>query len=411
MAGWFTVLPGIPNLARMVPRSTGRREKCVDKKHIEVIPLDMDLERTFKGGTYQVKSRPTIVTRVHLKDGTVGETYGGDEFHTQAEIVSLIRDHFAPMLAGADARDIGRHWERMFHSNIDLGNRGLHQLDMHQRGILMQAISCVDNALWDAVGKVYGVPVYKMLGGHRDRVPVISIGGYYPQAGEDAIEVLSAEVSALRDGGIGGIKMKVGRASLEEDFARVRAARETGGGDFIIAVDANQGWAPADAVTFCVALERENLNVRWMEEPVAWYDQSDGLKLLQSKTSIPINVGQGEISGRACRDLITKGGVNILNLDCTLCGGITEWQRVASMAALSNVEMAHHEEPQVAIHLIAGNRHGTYVEIFFNRIRDPLLWELPADFPRIKDGAMEVPQGPGLGIALKEDVIERYRVD
>lgn len=383
----------------------------MDIKGVEVIPLDMDLQRTFKGGTYEVKSRPTIVTRVHLKDGTVGETYGGDEFHTQAEIVALIRAHFAPLLEGEDARDIGRLWERMFHSNVDLGNRGLHQLDMHPRGILMQAISCVDNALWDAAGKHYGVPVYKMLGGHRDRVPVISIGGYYPQPGEDAIEAIAAEVAALKVGGIAGIKMKVGRASPEEDLARVRAARETGGPDFIITVDANQGWAPADAVTFCVALEREGLGVRWVEEPVAWYDQSDGLRLLQSKTSIPITVGQGEISGRACRDLITKGGVNILNLDCTLCGGITEWQRVASMAALMNVEMAHHEEPQVAIHLIAGNRHGTFVEIFFDRIRDPLLWELPADFPKIKDGFMAVPQGPGLGIALRQDIIERYRVE
>lgn len=378
---------------------------------IEVIPLDMKLERVFKGGTYEVKSRPTIVTRIHLANGLIGETYGGDEFHTQRQIVTLIREHFAPMLAGQDVREIGRHWERMFHSNIDLGQRGLHQLNMHQHGILMQAISCVDNALWDAVGKLYGVPLYKLLGGHRDRVPVISIGGYYPQSGEDAIEAINAEVDALCKEGIAGIKMKVGRATIEEDLARVRAARKTGGDVFVIAVDANQAWSPMEAVSFCVAVERERLNVRWMEEPVAWYDQTDGLRLLQAKTSIPITVGQGEISGRACRDLISKGGVNVLNTDCTLCGGVTEWQRIASMASLMNVEMAHHEEPQIAVHLIAGSRHGTYVEIFHDRARDPLLWQLPIDFPQIADGYMQVPQGPGMGIALNDDVIERYCVD
>ncbi len=379
--------------------------------YIEVIPLDMKLERVFKGGTYEVKSRPTIITRVHLANGLRGETYGGDEFHTQNQIVALIREHFAPMLTGADVRDIGRHWERMFHSNIDLGQRGLHQLNMHQHGILMQAISCVDNALWDAVGKLYGVPVYKLLGGHRERVPVISIGGYYPQPGEDAIAAITAEIEALRRDGVAGIKMKVGRASLEEDLARVRAARKAGGTDFVIAVDANQAWSPKEAIAFCVALESEKLNVRWMEEPVAWYDQTDGLRLLQAKTSIPIAVGQGEISGRACRDLISKGAVNVLNTDCTLCGGVTEWQRIASMASLMNVEMAHHEEPQIAVHLIAGNRHGTYVEIFHDRTRDPLLWQLPIDFPQIEDGYMKVPQEPGMGIALNPDVIERYRVD
>lgn len=380
-------------------------------EHIEVIPLDMQLSEVFKGGTYQVASRPTIVTRVHLANGIVGETYGGDEFHTQKEIVAVMRDHFAPLLRGQDVRDFQRLWQAMFDLNLDLGNRGLHQLDMHPRGIILQAISCLDNAMWDARGKLYGTPVYKLLGGVRDRVPVISIGGYYPKDGGDPLRAIADEVEMVRAAGCMGIKMKVGRASLEEDLARVKAARKAGGPDFVITVDANQGWDPLDAVKFCVAMERADLGVRWMEEPVKWYDQTDGLMLLAMKTSIPINVGQGEISGRACRDLITKGGVSILNLDCTLCGGITEWQRVADMAKLMNVEMAHHEEPQVAIHLMAANPHALFVEIFANRKRDPLLWELPDGFPVIKDGYMTVPQVPGLGVRLKPEVIQRYRID
>jgi len=378
---------------------------------IEIIPLDMALEEVFKGGTYQVASRPTLVTRVHLDNGIVGETYGGDEFHTQKEIVAVTRDHLAPLLIGQDVRDFQRLWEAMFHVNVDLGNRGLHQLDMHPRGILLQAISCLDNAMWDARGKLYKTPVYKLLGGVRDRVPVISIGGYYPKDGRDACEAIAEEVEMVRATGCMGIKMKVGRATLEEDLARVRAARKAGGADFVVTVDANQGWDPLDAVKFCVAMEKADLDVRWMEEPIKWYDQTDGLKLLASKTTIPVNVGQGEISGRACRDLITKGDVSILNLDCTLCGGVTEWQRVADMAKMMNVEMAHHEEPQVAVHLIAANPHALFVEIFANKVRDPLLWQLPDGFPEIKDGYMTVPQEPGFGIRLKPEVIERYRVD
>ena len=379
-------------------------------EHIEVIGLDMQLDEVFKGGTYQVASRPTIITRVHLENGMVGETYGGDEFHTQKEIIQVIREHMAPLLVGQDVRDYQRLWEAMFNLNLDLGNRGLHQLDMHPRGIILQAISSLDNAMWDARGKLYGAPVYKLLGGVRDQVPVISIGGYYPKDGGDPIKAIADEVNMVRNAGCMGIKMKVGRATLEEDLARVRAAREAGGKDFVITVDANQGWAPLDAVKFCIAMEKADLGVRWMEEPIKWYDQTDGLMLLATKTSIPINVGQGEISGRACRDLITKGGVSILNLDCTLCGGITEWQRVADMAKFMNVEMAHHEEPQVAIHLMAANPHALFVEIFANRTRDPLLWELPDGFPVIKDGYMAVPQEPGLGVRLKPEIIERYRV-
>ncbi|WP_050462153.1 mandelate racemase/muconate lactonizing enzyme family protein [Herbaspirillum autotrophicum] len=379
--------------------------------HIEVIPLDMQLEQVFKGGTYQVASRPTIVTRVTLANGIVGETYGGDEFHTQKEIVAVMQDHLGPLLIGQDVRDFQRLWENMFNVNVDLGNRGLHQLDMHPRGILLQAISALDNAMWDARGKLYQTPVYKLLGGMRDRVPVISIGGYYPKDGRDACEAIAEEVEMVRETGCIGIKMKVGRATLDEDLARVRAARKAGGRDFVITVDSNQGWDPLDAIKFCLAMEKADLDVRWMEEPIKWYDQTDGLRLLASKTSIPINVGQGEISGRACRDLITKGDVSILNLDCTLCGGITEWQRVADMAKFMNVEMAHHEEPQVAVHLIAANPHALFVEIFANKIRDPLLWQLPDGFPKISNGYMEVPQEPGFGIKLRPEVIERYRID
>lgn len=378
--------------------------------NIEVIPLDMKLSESFKGGTYTVSSRPTIITRIFLSDGTVGETYGGDEFHTQSQIVSVVNDVLAPLLIGKDVRAFSMLHRAMTCAEIDLGNRGLHQLDMHPRGIIMQAISCLDNAMWDARGKYYNASITTLLGGQRDRVPVISIGGYYAPPGHDSLEAIAAEVDNLRAAQIAGIKMKVGRASLEEDLARVAAARRAGGDDFVIAVDANQGWQPRDAVSFCVALEKLDLNIRWIEEPVRWEDQSDGLALLASKTRIPITVGQGEITGRACRDLISKGHVDVINLDCTLCGGITEWQRVANMAGFMNVEMAHHEEPQIAIHLIAANDHATYVEIFYNRLRDPLLWQLPMGFPVIENGFMMVPTGPGSGITLNSEVIQQYAV-
>jgi L-alanine-DL-glutamate epimerase-like enolase superfamily enzyme len=376
--------------------------------HIEAIPLDLKLSEIFKGGTYQVASRPTIVTRVYLTGNIVGETYGGDEFHTQRQIVNVIHNHLRLLLIGQDVRDFQRLWELMFHIDLDRENRGLHQLDMHPRGILMQAISCVDNAMWDARGKLYGAPVYKLLGGVRDRVPVISIGGYYPKDGRDPLTAIADEVEFVRSFGCIGIKMKVGRASLELDLERVRAARRAGGDGFVITVDANQGWDPVDAIKFCLAMEKADLGVRWMEEPVKWY-QTDGLKLLSEKRSIPINVGQGEITGRACRDLVQKGGVSILNLDRALCGGVTEWQRVAGMAKLMNVEMAHHEEPQVAVHLIAANPHGLFVEIFAGKTCDPLLRELPDGFPEIREGYMTVPNAPGFGIAFNPDVIERYR--
>ena len=95
---------------------------------IEAIPLVYKLEEAFVGGTYKIVNRNTLVTRIHTDAGIVGEAFGGDEDHTQRQIVDLIRDHFDPMLRGEDARDFERIWEKMFHSNIDLGNRALHVL-------------------------------------------------------------------------------------------------------------------------------------------------------------------------------------------------------------------------------------------------------------------------------------------
>lgn len=190
---------------------------------VEVIPLVRKLESPFEGGTYRIVNRFTLVTRVHTDEGLVGEVFGGDEDMTQTEIVNLIRDHFAPMLVGEDPRAVERLWDKMFYYNIDLGNRGLHQLDMRNRGILMQAIAAVDNALWDLLGKIYGAPLHKLLGGFRDKVPIIAIGGYY-KAGKGQ-DQLNAEMAHYREIGMAGVKFKVGRVSVKEDIQRVTRVR------------------------------------------------------------------------------------------------------------------------------------------------------------------------------------------
>ncbi len=373
---------------------------------IEVIPLVRKLEEAFEGGTYRIVNRNTLVTRIHTDAGIVGQAFGGDEDQRQDQVVGLIRDHFTKLLVGEDARDVERLWEKMFHSNVDLGNRSIHVLDLNNRGILMQAIAAVDNALWDALGKLYNVPLYKLLGGYRDKVPIIAIGGYY-QAGKGQ-DALNEEMLYYRELGMAGVKFKVGRKTVAEDVERVRKAREAVGDDFIIVCDANQAWTPAQAIEFCRAAAP--LNIGWIEEPVQWSDTLEGLRLVRENAPIPVTAGQGEISRYGCRDLITVGKVNNLNVDVTIAGGVTEWRRIAALAAHFHVGMAHHEEAQVALHLLASIPHSLYVEIFPNRKRDPMWFELPVEHPRVRDGYMELPSGPGLGMELNEEVIARYRV-
>ena len=108
------------------------------------------------------------------------------------------------------------------------------------------------------------------------------------------------------------------------------------------------------------------------------------------------------------RDLIHAGAVDILNVDATIAGGITEWRRIAGLASATGVAMAHHEEPQVAVHLLASIPHGLCVEIFQDPLRDPMWWELPLNRPVIKDGYMHAPDAPGLGIDLSLEVIAKF---
>jgi L-alanine-DL-glutamate epimerase-like enolase superfamily enzyme len=380
----------------------------MDSTIIEVtaIPIERKLDKTFRGGTYFIKSRHTLVTEVRLANGVVGQVFGGDEEHYQKNVCALINGRFQELLIGEDALNVERLWQRMFNDKgLGQANRGIHMLDMANRAILAQAIAGVDIALWDAIGKSVGAPVSKLLGGFRERVPVIAIGGYYFDGANESD--LRREVIGYKNVGMYGMKLKVGGLTPADDADRVRLVREAVGNDFIIACDANQAWTVDEALDFCSRVKA--YNVRWFEEPVRWYDQLQGLNLVRTRGGIPVVAGQGEISAYGCRDLVTAGAVDTLNVDATIAGGVTEWRRVAAMAGMMNVSMAHHEEPQVALHLLAAIPHGLYVEVFPNPERDPLWFDLPEKQPRIADGYMYVPDAPGFGIPLRRELIDQHR--
>jgi len=241
-------------------------------RHVEAIPLRRELETAFQGGTYRITARPTVVCRVELSDGTVGEIFGGDEEEYQADVVALVNEYYRPLLVGGDVRDVERHWERMWRTRIDFGNRGIHTLDLAKHCIHTQAIAAADLALWDALGKALGQPVAKLLGGYADRVRVIGIGGYM-NPGNTAAD-LEAEIVGFRDQGIHGMKLKVGKNPVEEDIERARLARRAGGPDFLLCCDANQSWTVAEAVAFARGVR--DLGLDWLEEPVRWHDQHEG---------------------------------------------------------------------------------------------------------------------------------------
>jgi len=362
---------------------------------IEAIAISIPLTKDFGGSTYHVTRRCTVITRIHA-GGLVSEVYNGDNRDHGGEIVRLIHETLAPLIKGEDIFATERIWEKMFALTHSSGNKKL----------LLEAIACVDCAVWDLVGKALGRSVRQLLGGYRMRLPLISIGGYYV-AGRTLADY-GREMEMYRNAGMAGCKFKVGGLTPEEDARRVEAARKAAGDDFILVVDANRGWNVPDAIRFARLVEP--LNIGWFEEPCHWYDDVAMMARVRQATRIPVNAGQCEITSHGVSRLVNGGAVDFVNYDVSEGGGITDWRRAAALCATAGVRMAHHEESQVAQHLLTAVPHGTYLECFADPERDPVWQKMWLNRPPIKDGMVEVIDAPGLGITLDWKMIEKYRV-
>src|SRR5205809_606405 len=364
---------------------------------IEAIPIEIPLGRNFGGSTYTVLKRCTVVTRMRTDEGLVSEVYNGDNREHGRQVVRLIHDELAPRVKGMSLFEGERIWEVLFaltHAGRD-------------RKTLLEAIACVDCALWDLVGKALGKSVCVLLGGYRTSLPIISIGGYYVEGKTHAD--IGRELETYRRAGMAGCKFKVGGLTPEQDAERVAVARSVAGSDFILAVDANRGWSAQDAIRFARIVEP--LGVRWFEEPCHWYDDVAMMARVRRATRIPVAAGQSEITSHAVRRLVDAGAVDVVNYDASEGGGVTDWRRAASLCQAAGIEMAHHEEPQIATHLLGAVPHGTYAECFADPARDPMWQEVWANRPAVKDGMLEISDAPGFGVILDEALVRRYRVD
>ena len=361
---------------------------------IETIPVRVPLGRVYRGSHYQMTHRSTIVTRVHTEEGIVGEAYAGDEDAGLFEIDEIVHREIAPLLIGEDAMATERCWQLARPTTFNI---------LRDRRLGLVACACVDTAIWDAVGKALGQPLWRLWGGYRDTLPMISIGGYY-----DSPISVAEQVQQLVDRGLAGMKFKVGGLDPVSDAKRFKEARAAAGPDFVLAADANQGWTRDDATRFARLVEPYGLT--WFEEPCRWHNDRRAMSEVRLGAGVRVCAGQSELSAGGCRDLMVAGAIDICNFDASWSGGPTEWRRVAAMALAFDVQMGHHEEPQLSSHLLASVPHGTFVECF-HPDRDPVWWNLIANRPALRDGQLKLPEGPGLGWELDEEYIARYRLN
>lgn len=363
---------------------------------IETEAIRIPLDTVYRGSKYAMENRCTIITRIYTKQGVVGEVYSGDTDREQADILKIIHNELAPALIGMDVTNIEGCWEAMKPATYDI---------LRDRNLVMQAISAVDQALWDTLGKALDVPLYKLWGGFTNQLPIIVIGGYYGQTDGE----LAQEIRDYMDYDLIGMKFKIGGLTPEEDLKRLQIARDIASDDFQFMVDANQGYDLQQAIKFVKLAQDAGIELQWFEEPVRWYNDRLWLRDVRLSTGVPVTAGQSAYNLTAVRDLIVSGSIDYCNFDASWAGGPTMWRRAAAIADAFGVKMAHHEEAQIAAHLLAAIPHGSYVECFHKK-RDPIFWEIQTEPRLIKDGIYTLPEKPGAGIELNMDYVARYRV-
>ena len=375
------------------------------------------LDAPMADAVHYIPGRAALLVEIACDDGRVGTgesaIYGGSASATEA----LIHDVLAPRVLGADPTRPELLWQRMLWPSHQLGTGGA----------LPMAISGIDIAVWDLLGQIAGLPLYRLLGGHQDQVRAYASAGFY-FAGKDASAV-AEEFKGIAARGYGHGKMKVGRTpetpmnplahmvepgfatvSFEEDLARVRAVRAAVGDDFRLMVDANNAWGVATALA--AGREYERLGVHWFEEPVGTDDRA-GSARLAAALDVPVAGYETESQLSGFRDLVNAGAVDIVQPDVIWAGGITACRRIAALAQAAGLPCVPHVYSTAVS--IAANLHfmaslpNCYLLEYDqnpNALRTELLTEpIEPD----ADAVVAVPERPGLGVRLDHSTLGRYR--
>lgn len=340
-----------------------------------------------------------ILVRMHTDEGLEG--IGIATSYTPIEAaIQAFRSGIAEQIIGEDALAPERLYQKLF----SLTWQRLAHEKGWSREALVRISSAMDIACWDIVGKAARLPLYRLFGGYRNKVPCYVTCAYY-RDGKDLAE-LRDEMQMLKAQGHTGFKAKAGGLPLKEDMKRLEVVREVIGEANDLMVDVNRGWDLATAIEGARLLAP--LRPRWLEEPVRWADDRRELKLLAQKTRIPLSAGESELTSYGCRALLEEQAIQILQFDCTMFGGFTEGRKMAALCELNHVQVAPHHDCFIHAHIVAASPAGCIVESFTDPTRDPLQAELFENPPKISAGWLTLNEAPGLGLTLSEAAVRKF---
>jgi L-alanine-DL-glutamate epimerase-like enolase superfamily enzyme len=375
------------------------------------VSIPIAAERQHRSDFGQVKRFDAALLRIETEDGFVGWGEGKNAAGSAGNygaLVRLLNEEFGPAVIGLDARDTSVIWEKLYcgsrHGHAR--DRGHAMPELPRRGLNIAAISAIDIALWDIRGKAAKEPVWRLLGGRKaDRMPAYASGGWADAEG------IGAQLESYIDaGGFKSVKMRVGAMDGQAAVSaeRVQAARAALGPRIDIMVDAHGTFTVGEAKRF--AHHVRDCDLAWFEEPVT-ADDKTGIAEVRAACSIPIACGESEYTRFGFRDLIDKRAADILQPDPATAGGVSELMRISALAAAYNLRLAPHlwtGAPAffAGLHVCAASSASYILE--YSLGANPMLHDLIEEKIEVVDGDILIPERPGLGITIREDVVKAH---
>jgi L-alanine-DL-glutamate epimerase-like enolase superfamily enzyme len=375
--------------------------------------------RPLMSGIEHSDRRNLLLVEIETDSGITGigesASHGGPLISTK----TIVDRELKPYLIGEDPLCIERLWDKMYRRSFFHG----------RRGIVISAMSGIDVALWDILGKASKLPLYRLLGGYREKVRAYASMGYYQT--DKGLEELSSEAAQCVNRGFSAVKIKIGRNSYaavgtsepsvyersdlcvdDNDIERVAAVRTAIGHDVDLLVDANCAWKPHVAIR--MARKLEQFDIYWLEEPVV-PDDVEGSAMVAAAIDIPIAGYETEYTRFGYKELVSRRAVDIVQPDVIWTGGITESKRIAALASCYNIQCVPETFASAIalyanLHFIASIPNGELLE--FDQTPNPLRDELVVEPLCIdKEGYVHLPEKPGLGLELDWDVVRLYQLD
>jgi L-alanine-DL-glutamate epimerase-like enolase superfamily enzyme len=330
-----------------------------------------------------------VVTTVSTDAGVTGTGFAYTLGLGGTAVRDLVGTYLAPLVVGADPVDVERIWSRCWWELHALGSGGMTRF----------ALATVDIALWDILAQKAGVPLYRLLGGFRDRIPAYGSGINAHLDGEPLLDQMRGFLAQ----GYRAVKMKVGREDAQEDVERVAAVRRAIGPSVQLMLDANQKWTAAEAIRRVCLLKP--YDPFWIEEPLLADDRAGHAHVRQA-TGVSMAVGETLYTRYEFADYIRSGAVDVVQADITRVGGFTEWLKIAKLAESFNLSVAPHFMMELSVHALCAVPNGLILE----DLQGGSLTDLGvlAEPIQVVQGHIAAPARPGHGIVFDRAALARH---